>query len=380
MSNNEGQALESSASHSQNLSNNNDSSSFNGKFESTVTTELNKSLYTFNWRITNFDIICPQDCNEFETLTSPVFTAGEDIGKKSSWYIKISGISKHIACFLKLDFVRQETGATGPTHQSQDVTCSYKMSFRNNDNHVCFSHSAIAHKFTYDADDWGWKKFISITELYEKKATLLQNQTVCICVQMEIFGDPINTHTGLLIKRKPNIETVMDAFLSDMEKLFNNKKHADVKIFCGERTFYAHKNVLSTRSKVFSAMINSKMKESTTSQVHLTDMDPDTAHCVLTYIYTGKVTLTANTSYTELIYGAEKYDLPHLKNYCFDCLLENVTRDTIGTLAVTAYTYNAEPELRKAVKNLCQENIASLQKNPAFRKLIVEHPRAFWDD
>jgi len=335
-------------------SNSTKSSSFGGKLESTAITTLNNNCtYTFNWRINNFHFLCPQDCDGFEALESPVFAVEDGIGNKTSWFMEISGESKYITCKLKLHSGTREAGGSGSKLESQDVKCSYKTSFGNEHNRFCFTQSVAIYRhncFWYD------RKFISIAELYANKETLLLNETLCICVQMNILWKPVTTHTCLPITCRRNAETIIkDEFVSDFHKLFNNKQHADVEITCGGQTFYAHKNVLSTRSTVFSAMFDSNMKESTTNQVHLTDIDADTIHCVLTYIYTGKVILTANISYKELIYGAEKYNLPLLKNYCFDRMLENVTNDTIGDLVVTAETYYAEPEYTKAVKKLCKE-------------------------
>jgi speckle-type POZ protein len=309
-------------------------------------------------------------------LKSPSFTAGEDIGKKSKWFIHISGIAKHIACYLQLESSGHESSRN---NKAQNVMCSFKMSFGNDDNRFCFTRNISAHKFTRDNNDWGYSKFISIADLYDKKDTLIQNHTVHICVQMEIYGDPFNVITTLPFKRKRS-ETTLETFSSDLKELLLNKKHSDVEIICGSKTFHAHKLILSARSKVFSAMFDSEMKESQSSQVFLTDIDAETVYAVLIYIYTGKVVLSEGTSYTELIYGAEKYDLPQLKHYCFDKMFECVTDETVGTLAVAADTYNADKDTKEAVKKYCQSNIVTLMKNPAFKKLLVAHPRAFFQD
>lgn len=52
-------------------------------------------------------------------------------------------------------------------------------------------------------------------------------------------------------------------------------------------------------------MFKSQMIESSTSKVKLIDIDSDTFHAMLLYIYTGKVEVNNSTSYTELVYGAE---------------------------------------------------------------------------
>lgn len=79
-----------------------------------------------------------------------------------------------------------------------------------------------------------------------------------------------------------------------------------------------------------------------------------TFHAVLLYIYTGKIEKNDATSYIELIYGAEKYDLSELKEHCFYQLYESVTDETIGILAVAAENYNADEKTKECIKEYCQ--------------------------
>lgn len=75
------------------------------------------------------------------------------------------------------------------------------------------------------------------------------------------------------------------------------------------------------------------MQESATSRIVLTDIDADTLRAIIFYIYTGKVEINDDaTTYTKLIYGAEKYDLSELKEHCFDQLCENVNFETMEIL------------------------------------------------
>lgn len=109
----------------------------------------------------------------------------------------------------------------------------------------------------------------------------------------------------------------------------------------------------TARSKVFKSMFDSEMTELMSNQVTITDIDEETLNVVLLYIYTGKVMTTESISYTDLIYGAEKYDLPQMKHYCFDKMWECVTDETIGELAVAADIYNADKDTQECVKNYC---------------------------
>lgn len=96
------------------------------------------------------------------------------------------------------------------------------------------------------------------------------------------------------------------------------------------------------------------MEEVATSKIVVTDIDNSTFRAILLYIYTGKVVMSEKTSHTELIYGAEKYDLLGLKQHCFNQMCENVTDETIGALAVAAEMYNANEQIKNCIKEYCQ--------------------------
>lgn len=196
---------------------------------------------------------------------------------------------------------------------------------------------------------------------------------------MEIYGEPNTTLATFSLKRK-KYDNALQTLSTDLHEMFNNKKHSDVVIICGPKTFYAHKMILSgmfllylppkqlanqqwfltisllksaARSKIFRVMFDSEMEESESNQVVLTDIDFETMHAVLLFIYTGEVKMNELISYTELIYGAEKYDLPELKRHCFRKMFECVTEETFGMLAVAALTYNADTEFQESVEKYC---------------------------
>ena len=69
-----------------------------------------------------------------------------------------------------------------------------------------------------------------------------------------------------------------------------------------------HKLILASRSPVFDRMLSSDMKEGEENQVILTDISPDTAKDMLSYIYTNNVKDLAKKA-RDLGPVAEKYEL-----------------------------------------------------------------------
>ena len=102
-------------------------------------------------------------------------------------------------------------------------------------------------------------------------------------------------------------------------------------------------------------MLTSEMAEVNAGVVNVTDMTPTTFRTILHYMYTGKVDQELDSdSFLEIIYGAEKYGLNQLKNYCFQRLVDCLTRETVGALAVAAHFYGAEDRVKMTLRNFME--------------------------
>jgi len=93
-----------------------------------------------------------------------------------------------------------------------------------------------------------------------------------------------------------------------------NKKLTDVELHVGEKTFSAHRSLLSSRSPVFAAMFNSGMKEVQTGQVYIEDADPSTFGYFLHFLYTGMLEPSADKK--QLYPLADRYQVETLVNVC----------------------------------------------------------------
>ena len=74
------------------------------------------------------------------------------------------------------------------------------------------------------------------------------------------------------------------------------------------REFKCHQNILAGRSSVFDAMFSHDMEERRSSKVDIQDLDSDTVHDMIIYIYSGKVEKIDDKA-PGLLSAAEKYDL-----------------------------------------------------------------------
>ncbi|KAG4074951.1 hypothetical protein HA402_014530 [Bradysia odoriphaga] len=337
--------------------------------ESTMTTEPKQTLYAFNWIISRFDIICPEKCSKFDQLSSNRFTVKEDDGTESQWCVTIGGSSEFISLFLHLKCAKNADG----TDHSESVRCAFIVNIGSDEKSGIVKPTE--HAFS-KGHDWGWKNFLEIGELYQKRETLLENNTLHVRVRMRIYGK-YSTSVTLMLQPQETVNT-LEVLSAELGELFNKKTNTDVEIICGNISLYAHKSILSARSKVFSAMLESDMQETVTSKIILDDIDATVFHVILSYIYTGKVDVNDTISYADLIYGAEKYDLSELKQYCFEQMFKSVTVKTIGNLAVAAEVYNADEKTKKLVKEYCQRNIAALMEDSEIKNVMISHPKAFF--
>jgi speckle-type POZ protein len=134
----------------------------------------------------------------------------------------------------------------------------------------------------------------------------------------------------------------------------SKKKFCDIKLTAAPTgqvedgdtsTFYAHKAILATRSKVFAAMFSHDMLESADKAVVLPDIDSDVLQELLTYIYNGECPRIEELA-ESLIYHAEKYELDHLKALCEQQLSYDLQVDNAARILLLANTCNAE-QLKK---------------------------------
>ncbi|GFR29110.1 tdpoz3 [Trichonephila clavata] len=77
-----------------------------------------------------------------------------------------------------------------------------------------------------------------------------------------------------------------DDLKEDFETLYAEGILSDVKLRTANFTFQAHKNILSVRSPVFRAMFTTEMKEKTQECIDIPDLEDDTLHKMLLYVYT----------------------------------------------------------------------------------------------
>merc|ERR1719266_2928780 len=155
-------------------------------------------------------------------------------------------------------------------------------------------------------------------------------------------------------------------------KLFMNNEFTDVKIFCEKEIFDCHKLVLASRSEVFKSMlITSKMSETTSGEIKITDITADTMHNFLFFLYHGGLDPTKITG--SLLMAAEKYEVLDLVSYCVKTLKENLNEENVIDVMISAHLVNQKTLFYRAsqyiFKNSLKEKIKKTDQFKDFQKM-----------
>ena len=174
------------------------------------------------------------------------------------------------------------------------------------------------------------------------------------------FNCKIFTHVKKEPSTSSSADTSSDAIncgcaglSSHLEELFNSKRFSDVILNIHGREFPAHKNILVARSEVFAAMFQHPMKEQSTNQIKIEDIEPDVLQELLRFIYTGRVQVDKlETMATGLFIAADKYLLDELKMKCENYLVHHMSPNNCVVLLLHGDLQNPAESLKEAAKFL----------------------------
>merc|ERR1711874_168080 len=151
---------------------------------------------------------------------------------------------------------------------------------------------------------------------------------------------------------------------------------ADLSIKCGDEIFRVHKVVLCSRSPVFRAMLLGDMLEAWEGEVNITDEASGTFAAMLHYVYTGK--LKERQDLNNMIYVADKYDLPGLKELLFlNMKLEDVHDEFVPDLLIIADKHQAG-QLKKLALEKIRAN-RKILKEEGLQTKLANYPHILFD-
>ncbi|GFY78490.1 speckle-type POZ protein, partial [Trichonephila inaurata madagascariensis] len=164
------------------------------------------------------------------------------------------------------------------------------------------------------------------------------------------------------------------ALKENLGSLYKENLLYDTELKTKTGSFPAHKNILSAHSEVFRKMFASDMKEKSTGCVVIEDLDDDTVHKMLLYIYTATMPDLLWDSACNLYAAADKYEILSLKGECSSFLKDHLSSDNALDLLILADMHQDE-YLKSSIKD-CRFNVPSVERiNVIFKPFKSDIPR-----
>ena len=132
----------------------------------------------------------------------------------------------------------------------------------------------------------------------------------------------------------------------------------------------AHRNILSAASPFFYKALNSNMKEKIEGVIRLKETSKAIMEGVLDYIYTGYVSVSEENVY-ELFAKADYFDLPALKSFLSNFILENLSLSNCVVAYYFASKYQWE-QLMTGTRAYILSNFLSVAETDDFLDLSCE--------
>jgi len=195
--------------------------------------------------------------------------------------------------------------------------------------------------------------------------------------------------------------TSLQLLQSRMQKFVNEEEFSDVTFVLegGAHRIYGHKMILCLVSDCFRAMFTTGFRESTQREIEIPNCSYGAFHCMMQYIYTGRVpdfavlrpTRTNGSNdddhdsspsivneenlnrAVEVLELADQFFLDHLKQCCERMLQAAVRAETCDTMLQVAQKCNAH-QLEKCCRHYLRNDAATppnQQQLPAWRESIV---------
>jgi len=163
-------------------------------------------------------------------------------------------------------------------------------------------------------------------------------------------------------------------FVENMKTLYSLGSFSDLVIFCGDKKFLVHKNVLASRSDVFKEMLENDDKK-IHGDLEITDTSPITFKIVIDHIYTGKIPNSIDNAAEELFRLATKYNLQFLAKACELSLLEQLTEKNALETLKTLDKHNSSTEAKNDVIKYITLNATNIVDTEEFQQFADKQPK-----
>lgn len=139
------------------------------------------------------------------------------------------------------------------------------------------------------------------------------------------------------------------SFMPSMEAMWKDSHYTDIGLKFQDTTIHCHKLILGTASPFFNAMFTSGLKESSSSEIEINDIEAGAAQSLIKYVYTGMLEITVN-NVESLVPACELFQFNRLKKPCEDFMLQHVGPSNCIGFCKFAKLYSLEELVDKSRK------------------------------
>lgn len=158
---------------------------------------------------------------------------------------------------------------------------------------------------------------------------------------------------------------------NNFKNLLGSEMFSDICFCVDNQKVYAHKAILSNRSKYFEALFGNSMKESHQKELTI-DLDYKTFWSILEYIYTGETEIN-NDNVIKLLKESDIYLLEELNRMCQIYISKRIQRFDISDLLNMSYLYNLSDLMNRICQHLKENrDVWEKIKKEMDKKLVKE--------
>ncbi|KAF8771047.1 Speckle-type POZ protein like [Argiope bruennichi] len=183
--------------------------------------------------------------------------------------------------------------------------------------------------------------------------------------------------TDFFSKREPlcpEMRTDKPSLLKeDFKNLYKKRIYSDVLLCSKTQSIPCHKAILCSRSPVFRAMFDNQMWETLNRKVEIPDLDDDTLHRFLLYLYSETLEHMDWMIAKKLLYAANKYEVKSLMNDCSSFLKSHLTTSNVCEALEFADMHQVE-NLISACEDLVFKHATEVFASSDWKKFSVKKP------
>lgn len=220
---------------------------------------------------------------------------------------------------------------------------------------------------------WWFLTFIRKNDLERPELGLLRNDSFTVRCDVAILN-----RFDITVKEAFPVVPPAPDLNHHLGELLSSEDGADVTLEADGERFHAHRCVLAARSPVFKAELFGSMKEGTSSNIHIEDIEAQVFKALLQFMYTDSLPDTDKgdevAMLQHLLEAADRFSLQRLKLICEDKLCRYIDATSVATTLALAEQHNCQRLREKCFEFLKSSSLSEAVALDGFQHLARSCP------